>query len=551
MLALSFTSCDGGSDEKREKSSSLTLSFVGITDPVIVKNICQDKNKDGLCGAKEQLSKTNLKKGLLIENGKYSLENLTPNIPLLVEIYDPQNIKYDGGSLTLKFNVFKIEERNLIKEISAIQLLEDWGYLTVQETKKIKETENRELLDRVIFESFENNYNLLRNESLTAQVATNKGLEALANKLKKVDVSEELPNEILFCIDNSTCIQNLLISISQELTITKKEAGVIAQKVKGMDVSNDLNSIVVVPPTSTPVPTVVPTSTPIPTVVPILTPIPTVIPTSTLVPTVIPTSTLVPTVIPTSTPVPTVVPILIPIPTVIPTSTPVPTVVPISTPVPTVVSISTPVPTVVSISTPLPTVVPISTPVPTVAPKLKEIVKFKSTLKKTGQIISYQKFDDGDYQIGVTPNYSRSEEIVTDNITGLQWQDDKEARVVQKRWITTDNYKKKNYNDTSGDTAITYCDKLTLGGYTNWRLPTRKELLGIIDYGKFNPAIGSVFVNVSSRKYWSSTEIGDDGSNRWIVSFLNGAMLDADGETDNDKNNNNSESYYIRCIRGK
>ena len=501
MLALSFTSCDGGSDEKREKSSSLTLSFVGITDPVIVKNICQDKNKDGLCGAKEQLSKINLKKGLLIENGKYSLENLTPNIPLLVEIYDPQNIKYDGGSLTLKFNGFKIEERNLIKEISAIQLLEDWGYLTVQETKKIKETENRELLDRVIFESFENNYNLLRNESLTAQVATNKGLEVLANKLKKVDVSEALPNKILFCIDNSTCIQNLLISISQELTITKKEAGVIAQKFKSMDVSNDLNSIVVVPPTSTPVPTVVP--------------------------------------------------ILIPIPTVIPTSTPVPTVVPISTPVPTVVSISTPVPTVVSISTPLPTVVPISTPVPTVAPKLKEIVKFKSTLKKTGQIISYQKFDDGDYQIGVTPNYSRSEEIVTDNITGLQWQDDKEARVVQKRWITTDNYKKKNYNDTSGDTAITYCDKLTLGGYTNWRLPTRKELLGIIDYGKFNPAIGSVFVNVSSRKYWSSTEIGDDGSNRWIVSFLNGAMLDADGETDNDKNNNNSESYYIRCIRGK
>ncbi len=516
ILALSFTSCEGESSDKREKLLSSTLSFLGITDPVIVKNICQDKDKDGLCGEKELLSKISLKKGesengtlkkvLLIENDKYFLENIMPNVPLLVEIYDPQNIKYDGGSLILRFNGFKIEEKKSIKEISAIQLLEDWEFLSTQETKKFKETENRELLDHVIFKSLEKNYNLLRDESLSTQVATDKGLEILANKLKEIDVAEELPNKIVFCTDNIACIQNLLITTSKALTITKKEAEVIAQKVKSANSSNDLSSIMVIP-----------TLTPVPTVVPTLTPVPTVVPTSTPVSTVVPTSTPVPTVVPTSTPVPTVVPTLTPVSTVVPTSTPVSTVVPTSTPVPTVVA------------------------------RLREISKIKSTIKKTGQITSYQKFDDGDYQIGVNPNYSRIGDIVTDNITGLQWQDDKDAKIVQKIWITAENHKQKNYNDTSGDTAITYCDKLTLGGYANWRLPTRKELLGIINYGRFNPSIDSVFVNVSSKKYWSSTKIADDSSNRWIVSFLNGAMLDSDGKTNSD----NNDSYYIRCIRGE
>lgn len=54
----------------------------------------------------------------------------------------------------------------------------------------------------------------------------------------------------------------------------------------------------------------------------------------------------------------------------------------------------------------------------TVAPALK--------LKKTGQTVSYYANDDGDYQKGITPSYSRDDakEVVTDNVTGLMWQDD-------------------------------------------------------------------------------------------------------------------------------
>jgi len=40
------------------------------------------------------------------------------------------------------------------------------------------------------------------------------------------------------------------------------------------------------------------------------------------------------------------------------------------------------------------------------------------------------------------------------------------------------------------DEALLYCEDLNLGGYTDWRFPTMRELTGIVDYGRYNPAIG-------------------------------------------------------------
>jgi len=61
-----------------------------------------------------------------------------------------------------------------------------------------------------------------------------------------------------------------------------------------------------------------------------------------------------------------------------------------------------------------------------------------TTLKKTGQTTSYTAYDDGYYQTGVTPSYTRDDtnDIVTDNLTGLMWQDD---TLVTKPWLTTTN----------------------------------------------------------------------------------------------------------------
>jgi len=162
-----------------------------------------------------------------------------------------------------------------------------------------------------------------------------------------------------------------------------------------------------------------------------------------------------------------------------------------------------------------------------------------SKVLKTGQTTSYTSYDDGYYQSGAERSYTRANDIVTDNTTGLQWQDDEAAKTVKKQWITTENYNAGNYSDTSGNTATTYCSNLVLGGYSDWRLPTRAELVSLGDYGRVNPAIDPIFQNVASYYYWSSTTNAGSSDDTWTVYFNNGRQRSYS------KYNNN----YVRCVR--
>ena len=188
-------------------------------------------------------------------------------------------------------------------------------------------------------------------------------------------------------------------------------------------------------------------------------------------------------------------------------------------------------------------------------PQIQTVEAF-SSLKKTGQIKSFEVNgteifdgsikDDGYYQSGVDTNYTRSGDIVTDEITGLMWQDDTNVSIITKQWLIQANYDTCSFDyssaacpDTSGDTAESYCSDLTLGGFTNWRLPTIQELRGIVDYSMSYPSINSIFINGDSNYYWSSNTSASYSLGAWIIYFGNG----------NDEYYDKSMSNYIRCVR--
>jgi len=111
-------------------------------------------------------------------------------------------------------------------------------------------------------------------------------------------------------------------------------------------------------------------------------------------------------------------------------------------------------------------------------------------------------------------------QIVTDSKTTLQWQDDAN---VTKTWTQ----------------AIEYCEALTLGSYSDWRLPNMNELTSIADRSEINPAMDDTFINRKSRAYWSSTTYAGYTIFAWYVGFDDGAQ----------SYYNKNYNGYVRCVR--
>jgi len=80
---------------------------------------------------------------------------------------------------------------------------------------------------------------------------------------------------------------------------------------------------------------------------------------------------------------------------------------------------------------------------------------------------------------------------VLDHNTGLVW-------LKQGTWSA-----EKNWWNT-----VSYCTSLYVGGVTGWRLPTKDELLSLVDKsvaGSPKLPAGHPFLNVAALYYWSST----------------------------------------------
>jgi uncharacterized repeat protein (TIGR01451 family) len=144
---------------------------------------------------------------------------------------------------------------------------------------------------------------------------------------------------------------------------------------------------------------------------------------------------------------------------------------------------------------------------------------------------SYTKLDAEGNDL---PDSATSWVMVRDNVTGLIWE------------VKTDDGSIHDKDDTytwqdAQDVFITQVNAERFGGYSDWRLPTPKELAAITILGSTDPAADrAYFPNCRSSNYWSSSTLAYDTDYAWRVYLYNGHVYYY----------YKTSHYYVRCVRG-
>lgn len=127
---------------------------------------------------------------------------------------------------------------------------------------------------------------------------------------------------------------------------------------------------------------------------------------------------------------------------------------------------------------------------------------------------------------------------VTDTRTGLMWKRCSEGQT----WDGNTNTCTGNASDYTWAEALNHALALTDAGHDDWRLPNRNELLSLVEYCTFNPAINAdVFPNMPSYPYfWSASPSAYSSSSAWYVYF-------SDGHSYYEARDSN---FRVRAVRG-
>ena len=129
---------------------------------------------------------------------------------------------------------------------------------------------------------------------------------------------------------------------------------------------------------------------------------------------------------------------------------------------------------------------------------------------------------DGSYIANQLSFTEMGDSTVSDNVTGLRWQQ------------SDDNTARSYVN------AVTECADSTLGGFDDWRLPNARELVRMVNYGAFSPALDYLFYFTDNAEYWSGTADLLNAGNYWAIDATDGSTLSAIG----------TDTKLVRCVRG-
>ena len=135
---------------------------------------------------------------------------------------------------------------------------------------------------------------------------------------------------------------------------------------------------------------------------------------------------------------------------------------------------------------------------------------------------------DGNFP-GVSQSYTDNKNgTVTDTITGLLWQQ-------------TDSPSSLTWAE-----GLAACQGLGLGGYADWRMPSRKELLSIVNIQNYQHTVDPVFqFNLSAMPTWSSTAYAGYADSAWTVDYYF-----AEAAFGPVYAGRNSVYAPVRCVRG-
>jgi hypothetical protein len=167
--------------------------------------------------------------------------------------------------------------------------------------------------------------------------------------------------------------------------------------------------------------------------------------------------------------------------------------------------------------------------------------------------ISYTKLDGSG---NVLSDSATTWVMVKDNVTGLIWEMKTKKDGVKNYEDPNDadnNYTWYDSNPATnggnpgeiGNDTEVFLKALNdahYGSFSDWRLPTIKELASIVNYSIASPKPminAGYFPNTQSLPYWSSTTYASDTYGAWYISFGGGYGPSA-----------KSHSYYVRAVRG-